>query len=217
MLVNCLSKQRLKPALKNLFQACFLGIILLMEEDHFKGIAEKLNRERTLKAFLLRLFLLLQNMDKEEGEVSSNAIMKGLRQVSKILLIYFREEPRFDRQIWMSYFSLVVSFLLSVGNDEDKEECFSEKRRNIRQKMGFQLLSIWSHFGDQKRYFTPGLIRPLLKMTLIPEAEMRRSTLPIFFDLLDQEFRAKGNFKQVRLIVPFHGTYLRTLLSMQGS
>ena len=43
-----------------------------------------------------------------------------------------------------------------------------------------------------------GMVGPFLEMTLIPEEEMRRSTIPLFYDLMDCEFQIKGTFKQVR-------------------
>ena len=43
----------------------------------------------------------------------------------------------------------------------------------------------------------PGIIGPLLKMTLVPDAELRKSALPVFYDLLDFEHRNRGHFKQV--------------------
>ena len=49
-----------------------------------------------------------------------------------------------------------------------------------------------------------GMVGPFLEMTLIPEEEMRRSTIPLFYDLMDCEFQIKGTFKQVR-----YNEYLR--------
>ena len=46
-------------------------------------------------------------------------------------------------------------------------------------------------------YLLTGMVGPFLEMTLIPEEEMRRSTIPLFFDLMDCEFQMKGTFKQV--------------------
>ena len=43
------------------------------------------------------------------------------------------------------------------------------------------------------------MVGPFLEMTLIPEAELRKATIPLFFDLLECEYTAKNNFKQVRL------------------
>jgi hypothetical protein len=34
----------------------------------------------------------------------------------------------------------------------------------------------------------PGLVGPFLEMTLIPETELRRATIPIFFDMMQCEF-----------------------------
>jgi hypothetical protein len=42
-----------------------------------------------------------------------------------------------------------------------------------------------------------------LELTLLPEAELRKATIPLFYDLIDCEFAAKGNFKQVRNQRPF--------------
>lgn len=41
------------------------------------------------------------------------------------------------------------------------------------------------------------MVGPFLEMTLIPEAELRKATIPLFFDLLQCEYKAKGTFKQV--------------------
>ena len=34
-------------------------------------------------------------------------------------------------------------------------------------------------------------------MTLVPDVELRKSALPVFFDLLEFEHRNRGHFKQV--------------------
>ena len=47
--------------------------------------------------------------------------------------------------------------------------------------------------------FFSGMVGPFLEMTLIPEAELRKATIPLFFDLLECEYTAKTNFKQVSL------------------
>jgi hypothetical protein len=42
--------------------------------------------------------------------------------------------------------------------------------------------------GQYKIQFVPGLVGPFLEMTLIPETELRRATIPIFFDMMQCEF-----------------------------
>ena len=51
--------------------------------------------------------------------------------------------------------------------------------------------------GDHKIHFVPGMIGPFLDMTLVPQDELRKATLPIFFDMMQSECKARGSFKQV--------------------
>jgi len=45
--------------------------------------------------------------------------------------------------------------------------------------------------------FIPGMVGPILEMTLIPEEELRRATIPIFFDMMQCEHHHSGHFKKV--------------------
>ncbi|PNF32874.1 hypothetical protein B7P43_G01874 [Cryptotermes secundus] len=47
---------------------------------------------------------------------------------------------------------------------------------------------MWFNLGQYKIQFVPGLVGPFLEMTLIPETELRRATIPIFFDMMQCEF-----------------------------
>lgn len=42
--------------------------------------------------------------------------------------------------------------------------------------------------GQHKIQFVPSLVGSFLEMTLIPETELRRATIPIFFDMMQCEF-----------------------------
>ena len=42
--------------------------------------------------------------------------------------------------------------------------------------------------GQHKISFIPEMVGPFLEMTLIPETELRRATVPIFFDMMQCEF-----------------------------
>ncbi|VEN34783.1 unnamed protein product, partial [Callosobruchus maculatus] len=41
------------------------------------------------------------------------------------------------------------------------------------------------------------MVGPFLEVTLVPEIELRKATLHIFFDMMECEQKARGNFKQV--------------------
>ena len=82
--------------------------------------------------------------------------------------------------------------------------------------MGFQILSMWSQLGkenveeicfyvilmfpmlgEHKLHFIPSMVGPFLEVTLVPELELRKATLHIFFDMMECEQRTRGNFRQV--------------------
>ena len=50
---------------------------------------------------------------------------------------------------------------------------------------------------EQRVQFVGSLVGPFLEMTLVSEPELRKATLPIFFDMMQAEQQARGNFKQV--------------------
>lgn len=52
--------------------------------------------------------------------------------------------------------------------------------------------------GQNKICFIPGMVGPILEMTLIPEAELRKATIPIFFDMMLCEYQKSGDFKKVK-------------------
>ena len=47
-------------------------------------------------------------------------------------------------------------------------------------------------------HFHLGMVGPLLKITLVPNVELVKASIPVLFDLMEQEYRTKGSFKQVR-------------------
>lgn len=60
------------------------------------------------------------------------------------------------------------------------------------------LLIMWLYLlGSHKICFIPGMVGPILEMTLIPEEELRRATIPIFFDMITCENAYYGNFHKV--------------------
>ena len=59
------------------------------------------------------------------------------------------------------------------------------------------LLLWYMHSGVLKGQFVPALVGPFLEVTLVPENELRQTTLPIFYDLIECEQQKRGNFSQV--------------------
>lgn len=47
---------------------------------------------------------------------------------------------------------------------------------------------MWFNLGTNKVLFVPALVGPILEMALIPETELRKATIPIFFDMMQCEY-----------------------------
>jgi hypothetical protein len=68
---------------------------------------------------------------------------------------------------------------------------------------------MWSNLGENKIEFIPSMVGPFLEVTLVPEMDLRKATLNIFYDMLEAEQKYHGDFKQVRDKSKFHGFWAR--------
>ncbi|KAJ8929040.1 hypothetical protein NQ314_018309 [Rhamnusium bicolor] len=197
--------------------ACLIGILQLLDEYHYKRLWEVLmgphQDRKPLKDFLLRAFLVFRNLVRMEvfppdwlviKMLTNNVILKALQEFAQPLAFKFLDSRAgyFDKELWTNYFNLSVDYLtqesLQLEQFSDvKREKIIEKYGDMRVLMGFQILSMWSQLGECKLNFIPSMVGPFLEVTLVPEIELRKATLHIFFDMMECEQRARGNFKQV--------------------
>ncbi|KAF4516778.1 hypothetical protein B566_EDAN004617 [Ephemera danica] len=194
--------------------ACLVGLLQLMTDGHYRRVwTELVSQDSTkpLKDFLLRLFLVFRDLVKQDVfppdwfvmRAETNLVMlAALREFSQPLALRFLDRLSFDHQLWSSYFNLAVSFLTQPALQLEQ---FSEVKRDkvlarygdMRVAMGFQILDMWSRLGEHKISFIPSMVGPFLEVTLVPEPALRKATLHIFFDMMECEQAARGNFKQV--------------------
>lgn len=73
------------------------------------------------------------------------------------------------------------------------------------QWCGFLISSCTFTSGPHKIKFIPSMVGPILEVTLTPEVELRKATIPIFFDMMQCEFNlsGNGNFHMVRSARPW--------------
>ena len=57
---------------------------------------------------------------------------------------------------------------------------------------GFEVRRMWFSLQHNKQQFIPDLVQLVLEMTLIPETELRKAALPIFYDMMLCEFRSRA-------------------------
>ncbi|XP_021925130.1 dedicator of cytokinesis protein 3 isoform X3 [Zootermopsis nevadensis] len=192
--------------------ACLIGLLQLLDEFHYKRLWEELADRKPKKDFLLRVFLVFRDLVKQEvfppdwlviKMVANNVILNALQELAQPLVFNFLDSRcHFDSQLWGNYFNLAVAFLTQPSLQlekfsEVKREKIIEKYGDMRVLMGFQILSMWSNLGEHKINFIPSMVGPFLEVTLVPESELRKATLHIFFDMMECEQKYHGNFKQV--------------------
>lgn len=197
--------------------ACLIGMFQLLDEFHYKHLWEHLMGVQMdtalLKDFLMHIFLVFKDLVKQEiyppdwliiKMVANSVILKALQELAQPLAFTFLDSRagHFDYELWSNYFNLAVAYLTQQSLQleqfsEIKREKIIEKYGDMRVLMGFQILSMWSHLGKNKIHFIPSMVGPFLEVTLVPESELRKATLHIFFDMMDCEQKARGSFKQV--------------------
>eukprot|EP01137_Pigoraptor_chileana_P029725 Opistho-2@15256 len=139
-------------------------------------------------------------------------LMMGLRQSVVIFQVLgaltpslkerFAEGKSFKYQLWADFFRVCVSFLVQPPLqleqfDETKRLLILNRHGDMRVGMGHTIKNMWEILGSNKIKFIPSLVGPLLEITLVPQLELRRTTLPIFVDIFECEFAATGSFGQV--------------------
>lgn len=191
--------------------ACLISMLRLMEEKHYRQVLDMHPDRKPLKDLLMCMLSVFRELVKQDvyprdwmvmRMVTNNVILVAMQFFSQSLIDKFLMGLEFDCQLWGSYFSLAVGFLtqpcLQLEKfSEAKREKILERYGDMRVQMGYEILAMWQNLGPHKLHFVPGMVGPFLEVTLVPETELRKATLPIFFDMMECEQRARGNFKQV--------------------
>ncbi|XP_071543136.1 dedicator of cytokinesis protein 3 isoform X3 [Panulirus ornatus] len=193
--------------------ACLMGILQLMGESHYSKLWEAHMTSGThhLRHLLHSTVVLLADLVRAEvfasdwfvmRMVTNYTILAAMQEIAQPLIATFLKQERFDNQLWSSYLNLAVGFLtqpcLQLERfSQQKRHKVLERYNDMRVLMGFQILSMWRELDEHRLHFIPGMVGPFLEVTLVPEPELRKATLPIFFDMMQAEQQARGSFKQV--------------------
>ncbi|KAK5881418.1 hypothetical protein CesoFtcFv8_022219 [Champsocephalus esox] len=127
--------------------------------------------------------------------------LRAINQYAEVLNKKFLDQTNFELQLWNNYFHLAVAFLtqesLQLENfSSDKRAKIFQKYQDMRRHIGFEIRDMWYNLGPHKIKFIPEMVGPILEMTLVPEIELRKATIPIFFDMMQCEFHFRYNFQQ---------------------
>ncbi|XP_073969012.1 dedicator of cytokinesis protein myoblast city isoform X3 [Rhodnius prolixus] len=190
--------------------AVMLDILRQMGPKHFDDYINRFPTSTDLLDFLMEILLVFKDLisrpvyakDWTEMILLQNSIiLKSLRYFSHTIRDYYFQ--MFEHQAWNNFFHCAISFLTQPALQLESFSPAKARRivaryKDMRMETGFEIKSMWFNLGQHKRHFIPGMVGPFLEMTLIPEVELRKATLPIFFDMMQCEFYSSKDSRDSR-------------------
>uniref|UniRef100_A0A671UIJ6 Dedicator of cytokinesis 2 n=1 Tax=Sparus aurata TaxID=8175 RepID=A0A671UIJ6_SPAAU len=188
--------------------ACMTAILSQMDDRHYATYIETFSGTTDLVDFLMESFMLFKDLIGIHVYpsdwmamimVQNRVFLRAINTYADTMNQKFLNNDDFEVQLWNNYFHLAVAF---ITQESLQLQHFSPTKRNkilakygdMRRLIGFAIRDIWYKLGSHKICFIPGMVGPILEMTLIPEEELRRATIPIFFDMITCEHSHSGNF-----------------------
>uniref|UniRef100_A0A8V5FZH6 Uncharacterized protein n=1 Tax=Melopsittacus undulatus TaxID=13146 RepID=A0A8V5FZH6_MELUD len=158
--------------------------------------------------FLMETFILFKDLIGKTvypsdwmvmNMVQNREFLRSINQFASTLTEMFLSDDSFELQLWNNYFYLAVAFLTQ---DSLQLENFSQAKRSsilakygdMRATIGASIRDMWYNLGRHKIEFIPDMVGPILEMTLVPEPELRKATIPIFFDMMLCEYQLTHSF-----------------------
>ncbi|NWU10537.1 DOCK2 protein, partial [Cephalopterus ornatus] len=192
------------------YVACMAAILSQMDKDHYSAYIQVFPSRPELMDFLMETFILFKDLIGKTvypcdwvvmNMVQNREFLRTINHFATTLTEMFLSNSSFELQLWNNYFHLAVAFLTQ---ESLQLENFSPAKRNsilakygdMRATIGASIRDMWYSLGHRKIEFIPGMVGPILEMTLVPELELRRSTIPIFFDMMLCEHQLTGSFSR---------------------
>jgi len=193
------------------YVACLISFLRQLDETHYDMYLKSLGLKIDIMDFLMETFQMFIDLIRTPAyredwitmfNIQNITFMRAIKFFTKSLTKLFLDENSFEYQLWDTFFHLGVHFLTQESIQIEK---LSPNRRRLVKKfgekdlrcvMGFEIRNMWFNLGQHKIKFIPSLVGPILEMTLTPENDLRRATIPIFFDMMQCELHNNGNFKK---------------------
>ncbi|KAL0979453.1 hypothetical protein UPYG_G00185280 [Umbra pygmaea] len=194
-----ISMSRTSPLIGH-YLACMTAILRQMDDMHYAHYISTFKTRQDISDFLMETFIMFKDL---MGKVfpadwmtmnllQISVFLRAINQYAEVLNMYFLDQTHFELELWNKYFHLTVAFLTHKSL---QLESFSQEKRNkilnkygdMRKAVGFKIRDMWYNLGPQKIKFIPAMVGPILKATLVPEPELRKATIPIFFDMMQCE------------------------------
>lgn len=171
-----------------------------MKKEHYEMYIRNFLTPTDILDFLMEILLVFKDLVNRSVfpqdwcdmiMLQNMVILKCLRFFSHTIRDYFT--TKFDNQAWSNFFHCAIAFMtqpaLQLENfSVNKRHKIIKRYKDMRRDTGFEIRTMWFNLGQYKVQFVPSLVGSFLEMTLIPETELRRGTIPIFFDMMQCEF-----------------------------
>ncbi|XP_035022026.1 dedicator of cytokinesis protein 5 isoform X1 [Hippoglossus stenolepis] len=202
------------------YLACMTAILKQMDDMHYAHYISTFKTRQDIIDFLMETFIMFKDLMGNVfpadwmimNLVQMQVFLRAIDQYSDVLNMYFLDQAHFELQLWNNYFYLTVAFLT---HKTLQLESFSQEKRNkilnkygdMRKTFGFKIRDMWYNLGPHKMKFIPAMVGPILAVTLVPQPELRKATIPIFFDMMQCEH----NFNPGRTFETFENELITKL------
>uniref|UniRef100_A0A4W4HML0 Dedicator of cytokinesis 1 n=1 Tax=Electrophorus electricus TaxID=8005 RepID=A0A4W4HML0_ELEEL len=191
------------------FVASMTATLRQMDDYHYTHLINTFGKMRT-DDFLMETFIMFKDLIGKNvypadwvimNMMQNKVFLRAINQYAAVLNKKFLDQTNFELQLWNNYFHLAVAFLtqesLQLENfSSDKRAKIFHKYQDMRRQIGFEIRDMWYNLGPHKIKFIPEMVGPILEMTLVPETELRKATIPIFFDMMQCEFHFTRSFQR---------------------
>lgn len=210
------------PLVGNLI-AIMLAIFRSMETYHYEAYVKHFATRYDLQDFLTKILLKFTDLVMKPVFPSdwmdmimhqNTVILESLRHFAKVIMDNFFDP--FERQVWSNFFHCSIQFLIQPPLQldqfgENKKLKILTRYKDIRHETAREICRMWMNLGEHKQLFVPQLVGSILEMSLIPETELRKATIPIFFDMMQCEYYSS------RYITESYGDTKRNNLHYKGN
>ncbi|ESO09209.1 hypothetical protein HELRODRAFT_109536 [Helobdella robusta] len=179
--------------------AVMTAILRQMTEQHYSSYISNFETPFDLLDFLMEILMIIEELVMRNVYPFDWSEMIGLQNwVFMTALRYFSNTIRnqfstpFYFELWKRFFLSSIAFIIQKPL---QLEDFSPSKRNkivsqykdMRREASLEVRSMWHSLGQNKIDFIPEMIGPFLQMTLTRDKELRKWTIPLFFDMMKVE------------------------------
>ncbi|XP_056641342.1 dedicator of cytokinesis protein 1 isoform X3 [Diorhabda sublineata] len=180
--------------------AVMLDIFRQMTNEHYNNYINSFSTNFDVLDFLMEILVVFKELVSNSVfpkdwcdmlMLQNSIVLKSLRFFSHTIRDCFFQ--KFEHDAWNNFFHCAIAFMTQRALQLETFS-FNKKIRildlfkDMRTEMGFEIKSMWFNLGQNKVQFVPSLVGLILEMTLIPEPDLRKATIQIFFDMMQCEF-----------------------------